>query len=429
MKNMKLATSGNAHASSAVAETPPERPAFPQALLDHVIAHYKQPSDLIGENGMLKQLTKAVFEAALKAEMAQHLGHAQHGSVGNDTSNVRNGHSRKTISGEFGEVDIAIPRDRHASFAPKLLPKHQRRVPGFDERILSLYARGLSTREIAQHLHEMLGVDVSPSVISTIVDTVADEIRAWQSRPLDRCYPILYLDCLMVKTREAGSVANRAVYMAIGINMEGQKEVLGLWVSPTEGAKFWLSVVTELKARGVDDILIACVDGLKGFPEAIEAVYPGCEVQLCIVHLVRNSLNFVSWKERKEVAADLRLVYTAATAEAAEMALDDFAKKWDKTYPQITKSWRHNWARVIPFFAYAPEIRRVIYTTNAIESVNFSLRKLIKARASFPDDQSAIKLLYLGLRNISQQWTMPIQNWKQAMSQFMIRFDKQFDRA
>jgi putative transposase len=406
-----------------------DRPAFPQALLDHVIAHYKQPSDLIGENGMLKQLTKAVFEAALNAEMNQHLGHARHGSIGNETGNVRNGHSAKTISGDFGEVDIAIPRDRDASFTPQLLPKHQRRVPGFDERILSLYARGLSTREIAAHLQEMLGVEVSPTLISAITDTVADEVRAWQSRPLDRLYPILYLDCLMVKTREAGSAANRAIYLAIGVNTDGQKEVLGLWTAASEGAKFWLSVVTELKNRGVEDILIACVDGLKGFPEAIEAVYPDAEVQLCIVHLVRNSLNWVSWKERKDVAADLRPIYTAATVDEAGTALDAFAARWDRQYPQIAKSWRAHWARVIPLFAYAPEIRKVIYTTNAIESVNFSLRKLIKARASFPNDEAAIKLLYLGLRNISQRWTMPIQNWKQAMSQLMIRFEKQFNHA
>jgi putative transposase len=287
----------------------------------------------------------------------------------------------------------------------------------------------MSTREIAAHLQEMLGVEVSPTLISTITDTVADEVRAWQSRPLDRLYPILYLDCLMVKTREAGSAANRAVYLAIGVNTAGQKEVLGLWTAATEGAKFWLSVVTELKNRGVQDILIACVDGLKGFPEAIEAVYPACEVQLCIVHLVRNSLNWVSWKERKEVAADLRPVYTAATVDEASTALDAFALKWDRQYPQMAKSWRSNWARVIPFFAYAPEIRKAVYTTNAIESVNFSCRKLIKARGSFPNDEAAIKLLYLGLRNISQRWTMPIQNWKQAMSQFMIRFEKQFNQA
>ena len=427
MRNTKVAN--DVTARDQVQGDAVERPAFPQALLDHVMANYKKPADLIGENGMLKQLTKAVMEAALNAEMAQHLGHTRHGSVSNDTGNVRNGNSAKTISGEFGQVEITIPRDRDASFAPQLLPKHQRRMPGFDERILSLYARGMTTREIAAHLQEMFGTEVSPALISTITDTVADEVRAWQSRPLDALYPIVYLDCLMVKTREVGSAANRAIYIAIGVNTEGQKEVLGLWAAPTEGAKFWLSVVTELKNRGVQDILIACVDGLKGFPEAIEAIYPAAQVQLCLVHLVRNSLKYVSWKQRKEVATDLRQIYTAATVDDASHAVDALAVKWDAHYPQIAKSWRVNWARIIPFFAYAPEIRKVIYTTNAIESVNYSLRKLIKARASFPNDDAAIKLLYLGLRNISQCWTMPIQNWKLAMSQFMIHFEKQFDHA
>ncbi len=405
------------------------RPAIPQALLDHVIAHYKKPADLLGENGMLKQLTKAVVEAALNAEMAEYLGHDRHGTVSNASGNVRNGHSAKTISGEFGEVEIAVPRDREAGFAPQLIGKHQRRFPGMDERILSLYARGMTTREIAAHLQEMFGAEVSPTLISAITDTVADEVRAWQSRPLDRLYPILYLDCLMVKTREAGQSANRAIYLAIGVNTDGLKEVLGLWAAPTEGAKFWLSVVTDLKNRGVTDILIACVDGLKGFPEAIEAVYPDAEVQLCLVHLVRASLNFVSWKQRKGAAADLRSIYTATTVDEAAAALDQFALKWDRHYPQIAKSWRANWARIIPFFSYVPEIRKAIYTTNAIESANFSLRKLIKTRAAFPTDEAAIKLLYLGLRNIGRRWTMPIQNWKLAMSQFMIRFDKQFNPA
>ena len=402
---------------------------IPQALLDHVIATYKKPADLIGENGLLKQLTKAVIEAALHAEMAEHLGHDRHGAVGNSSGNVRNGHSAKTITGEFGEVVIAVPRDREARFAPQLIGKHQRRFPGMDERILSLYARGMSTREIAAHLQEMFGAEVLPTLILATTDTVADKVCAWQSRPLDRLYPILYLDCLMVKTREAGHSANRAIYLAIGVNTDGLKEVLGLWTAPTEGAKFWLSVVTDLKNRGVADILIACVDGLKGFPEAIEAVFPCAEVQLCLVHLVRHSLNFVSWKQRKEVAADLRTIYTAATVDEAAVALEKFAATWDAQYPQIAKSWRNNWARIIPFFAYAPEIRKVIYTTNAVESVNFSLRKLIKTRGAFPTDEAALKLLYLGLRNIGKRWTMPIQNWKQAMSQLMIRFDKQFNPA
>ena len=410
-------------------DTNETKPVVPQALLDHVIANYKKPADLIGENGMLKQLTKAVIEVALAAEMNQHLGHTRYGAVANASGNVRNGQSAKTITGDFGEVEIAVPRDRDASFTPQLIPKHQRRVPGFDERILSLYARGMTTREIAAHLQEIFGAEVSPALISAITDTVADEVRAWQSRPLDRLYPILYLDCLMVKTREAANAANRAIYMAIGVNTDGIKDVLGLWTAPTEGAKFWLSVVTELKNRGVNDILIACVDGLKGFPEAIAAVYPHAEVQLCLVHLVRNSLTYVSWKQRKAVAADLRAIYTAATADEAATVLDAFALKWDATYPQIAKSWRNHWAHVIPFFAYAPEIRKVIYTTNAIESVNYSLRRLTKTRGSFPNDEAAIKLLYLGLRNISQRWTMPIQNWKQAMSQLMIRFEAQFNDA
>lgn len=410
-------------------ETQDTQAAIPQALLDHVIANYKKPADLIGENGMLKQLTKAVIEAALTAEMNHHLGHARYGAVANAAGNVRNGQSAKTLTGDFGEIEIAVPRDRDASFTPQLISKHQRRVPGFDERILSLYARGMTTREIAAHLQEMFGAEVSPALISAITDTVADEVRTWQSRPLDRLYPILYLDCLMVKTREAGTAANRAIYLAIGVNTDGIKEVLGLWTAPTEGAKFWLSVVTELKNRGVNDILIACVDGLKGFPEAIAAVYPHAEVQLCLVHLVRHSLTYVSWKQRKAVAADLRAVYTAATVDEATVALDAFALKWDAAYPQIAKSWRNHWTHVIPFFAYAAEIRRVIYTTNAIESVNYSLRRLTKTRGSFPSDEAAIKLLYLGLRNISQRWTMPIQNWKQAMSQLMIRFEPQFNNA
>ena len=404
-------------------------PAVPQELLDHVMTHYKSPADLIGENGLLKQLTKAVVEAALNAEMALHLGHARHGTVGNDSGNVRNGHSLKTITGEFGEVEIAVPRDREARFVPQLIGKHQRRFPGMDERILSLYARGMTTREIAAHLQEMFGAEVSPTLISAITDTVADEVRAWQARPLDRLYPILYLDCLMVKTRQSGHVANRAIYLAIGVNTDGMKEVLGLWTAATEGAKFWLSVVTELKSRGVENILIACVDGLKGFPEAIEAVYPQAEVQLCLVHLVRHSLNFVSWKDRKAVAVDLRGIYTAATSDEAEALLTPFETQWNAHYPQIAKSWRANWSRIMPFFSYTPEIRKVIYTTNAIESVNFSLRKLIKTRGAFPNDEAAIKLLYLGLRNISQRWTMPIQNWKQALSQLMIRFEQQFNNA
>ncbi len=402
-------------------------PAATRALFAQLVKG-KSASEIVGRDGLLKQMSKLLIESALEQEMREHLGHDAHQAVGNVDGNVRNGHSEKSVTGDFGQIDITVPRDRQGSFEPQVVPKHQRRVDGFDERILSLYARGLSTREIAAQLRDIFGAEVSPALISAVTDTVADEVRQWQSRALDAMYPIVYLDCLMVKTRESGAVTNRAIYLAIGVNCEGIKEVLGLWTAQTEGAKFWLSVVTELKSRGVEHILIACVDGLKGFPQAISSVYPQALVQLCIVHMVRNSLNFVSWKQKREVAAQLRAIYTAATADEAKLALDELAKHWDGTYPQIAKSWRANWENITPFFSFAPQIRRVIYTTNAIESVNFSLRRLIKTKGSFPSDEAAIKLLYLGLRNIAKRWTMPIQNWKQAMSQFMIRFDTQFNK-
>lgn len=393
----------------------------PKELLDSLLANYQKPEDLIGENGLLKQLTKLLVEKALDVEMAEHLGHDKNQPVDNPTGNTRNGRSRKVLKGEFGELPIEIPRDRDGSFEPKLIPKHQRRWAGFDDKILSLYARGLTTREIQAHLEEMYGTEVSPSLISTVTDAVVDEVRAWQSRPLDAVYPIVYMDCLHVKVRD-GAVRTKAAYIAIGINMNGDKEVLGLWLSPTEGAKFWMQVVTELRNRGVQDIFIACVDGLKGFPDAIEAVFPQTTVQLCIVHMVRNSLNYVHWKRRKEVAADLRRIYTAATAVEAEIMLKEFERAWDKDYPSISPIWQRNWARVIPFFDYPPEIRRVIYTTNAIESVNMSLRRLTRQRAAFPTDEALIKLLYLALRNISQKWSLPIRDWKAALNRFTILF-------
>jgi transposase-like protein len=302
--------------------------------------------------------------------------------------------------------------------------KHQTRWSGFDDKIISLYARGLTVREIQGHLQEMYGTEVSPSLISAVTGAVSEEVKLWQARALDALYPILYLDCLHVKVRDTGAVRVKAVYLAIGVNLAGNKEVLGLWIAQTEGAKFWLSVITELKTRGVQDIFIACVDGLKGFPEAIEVVYPKAAVQLCIVHMVRNSLNFVSWKMRKEVAADLRLIYASATADAAEQQLTAFEAKWDADYRSIGLSWRRNWARVIPFFDYPPEIRKVIYTTNAIESINMSLRKIIKNRSSFPTDEAVSKLLYLALNNISKKWTMPIHDWKAALNRFTIQFDE-----
>ena len=401
---------------------------LPSGLIDSLLADYKKPEDLIGEHGLLKQLTKALVERALQAEMTEHLGHDKHETVINATGNTRNGKSRKTLKGEFGELPIEIPRDREGSFEPLIISKHQTRWAGFDDKILSLYARGMTVREIQQHLTEMYGTEVSPTLISTVTDGVMDEVKQWQSRPLDAVYPVIYLDCIHAKVRDAGSVRTKAIYLAIGINMEGHKEILGLWIAQTEGAKFWLSVVTELKNRGVQDIFIACVDGLKGFPEAIETVYPHAIVQLCIVHMVRNSLNYVGWNKRKEVAADLRLVYSAATIDEAEHALADFEDKWNTAYPPIALSWRNNWQRIIPFFDYPPEIRRIIYTTNAIESVNMSLRKVSKSRGSFPNDEAVIKLYYLALSNIAKKWSMPLRDWKPALNRFTIQFNERMPR-
>lgn len=390
-------------------------------LVAQLLGNYQKPEDLIGENGLLKQLTKLLVEKALEAEMAQHLGHDKHESVINPAGNTRNGKSRKTLKGDFGELPIEVPRDRLSTFEPQIIPKHQTRWTGFDEKILSLYARGMTVREIQSHLEEIYGAEVSPSLISSVTDAVAEEVKTWQSRPLDPVYPIVYLDCIHVKVRE-GAVRVKAVYLAIGVTMSGEKEVLGLWLSQTEGAKFWLQVVTELRNRGVQDIFIACVDGLKGFPEAIEAVFPQTTVQLCIVHMVRHSLNYVSWKRRPEVATDLKRIYQSATAEAAELRLGEFEAKWDDEYLPIGQSWRRNWPRLIPFFDYPPEIRKVIYTINALESVNMSLRKLTKNRGSFPSDEALLKLFYLALRNISKKWTMPIRDWKAALNRFTIEF-------
>jgi putative transposase len=392
-------------------------------LIDQLLAGYKKPEDLIGENGLLKQLTKRLVERALEAEMTEHLGHTKNASVANAAGNARNGKSKKTLKGDFGELPIDVPRDRHASFEPQIVPKHQTRWTGFDDKILSLYARGMTVREIQGHLQEMYGAEVSPSLISSVTDAVMDEAKAWQGRPLEALYPIVYLDCIHVKTRDSGAVRAKAVYLALGINMAGEKEILGLWIAQTEGAKFWLQVVTELKNRGVADIFIACVDGLKGFPEAIEAVYPQTAVQLCVVHMVRHSLNYVSWKMRKVVAADLKTIYSASTADDAILRLEEFADQWGQDYPTIVKSWRSNWERIVPFFEYPPEIRRIVYTTNAIESVNMSLRKVTKSRGSFPSDEALLKLFYLALNNISKKWTMPLRDWKAALTRFTIQFE------
>jgi len=395
--------------------------ALDKELIDKLLGDYQKPEDLIGENGLLKQLTKALVERALNAELTHHLGYKKNDPEGRGSGNSRNGASRKKVTGEFGEVEIEVPRDRTGDSEPQIVGKHQRRFTGFDDKILSMYARGMTTREIQGHLQEIYGAEISPTLISDVTDAVIDELQQWQSRPLEPIYAIIYLDALYVKMRHEGRVENRAVYVAVGIGMDGFKDVLGLWTADTEGSKSWLTVITEVRNRGVKDVLIVCVDGLKGFPQAIETVFPQAVVQLCIVHMVRNSLNYVNWKERKLVAADLRAVYTAPTAEAAEQELCRFGEKWDKRYGAIRAMWQRHWERIIPFFAFTPEIRKVMYTTNAIESLNMSLRKIIKTRGSFPSEPAALKLLYMALKNVVAKWKRSsVQNWKDALNQFTV---------
>ena len=391
-------------------------------LIDQLLEGCDSPEDILGEAGLLKQLTKKIAERALNAEMEQHLGYAKHAAEGRNSGNSRNGKSSKKVRSVHGEIALDIPRDRSGSFEPKLIKKGEKQLNGFDDRIISLYARGMTTRDIQAHFEESYGVEVSPTFISQVTSEVLDEVKQWQQRPLDALYPVVYLDCLVVRSRDSGAVQNKSVYLALGINTDGEKELLGLWMAQTEGAKFWLSVMNELKNRGVQDIFIACCDGLKGFPEAIEAVFPKTQVQLCIVHQIRHSLRYVNWKQRKVIAADLKRIYGAATLAEAELALAEFAEKWDDQHPTISLSWRNNWERLSVFFDYPPEIRKVIYTTNAIESLNASLRKITKTRRSFPTDDSVMKILYLALHQISKKWTMPIRDWKAAMSQFMIMY-------
>jgi len=397
-------------------------------LIDELLKDYKKPEDVIGENGLLKQLTKALLERAMGAELTAHLGYEKSDPAGYNSGNSRNGSTAKTLKGEFGEMVVETPRDRNGTFEPQIVKKRQTRFDGFDDKILSMYARGMTTREIQGHLTEMYGVEVSPALISEVTEEVVEEVKAWQNRPLEPVYGVVYLDALYVKMRHEGRVENRAVYVAIGISLDGQKDVLGLWTSNNEGAKFWLGVLTELKNRGVKEILIACVDGLKGFPQAIESVYPQTIVQLCIVHLVRASLNYVGWKERKQVAADLKEIYRAATAVQAEMELATFQTRWGQKYQAIGKLWKENWTRVVPFFEFPEEVRKVIYTTNAVESLHMSLRKIIKTRGSFPSEEAALKLIYLALRNVIQKWET-VQGWRQALNHFQMLWGDRIQAA
>ena len=372
-------------------------------------------------NDFSQMLTKITVEAALNAELETHLGYGKHEVV--ETGNSRNGFSAKRIQTEEGQFIVNIPRDRQAEFEPQLVKKHQTRFTSMDDKILHLYAKGMSTRDIVDTFKEMYDADISPTLISNVTNAVLEQIVEWQSRPLDAIYPIVYLDCLVVKIRQDKQVINKAIYLALGVNMDGHKELLGMWLSENEGAKFWLNVLTELTNRGVKDILIACVDGLKGFPDAINAAFPETHIQLCIVHMVRNSLKYVTWKDYKAVTADLKQIYKATTEEDALLALEQFASKWDDKYPQISKSWRSHWENLNTFFDYPTDIRKAIYTTNAIESLNSVIRKAIKKRKLFPSDDAAKKVVYLAIMAASKKWTMPIHNWKMAMNRFIIQFE------
>ena len=390
-----------------------------QEIAQEIATTHNTQEALFGNQGLIKTLTAHVLEAALKGEMAAHLGYEKHQRT--KSENARNGTSTKKLQTAQGALPIELPRDRQGSFEPQLVKKHQTRFEGLDHQIISLYAKGMSVADIQDQMEELYEAKISTSLISSITDSVLEEVEAWQSRPLDGCYPIVYMDCLVVKVRENKQIVNKAVYLALGVNDQGHKELLGIWLSANEGAKFWLGVLTELKNRGLEDIFIACIDGLTGFPEAIEAVYPKTEVQLCIVHMVRNSVRYVSWKERKEVCKHLRSIYTATTEEEGLSALELLQEK-GKKYAYIYELWHRHWSRIAPMFSYPPEIRKVIYTTNAIESVNMSLRKLLKTKRVFPNDTSVLKILYLSLDRITRRWTMPITDWPSAMRYFMIRF-------
>ncbi len=398
------------------------KPDIKDKLLDELLENYSEPGDLLGPDGLLTELKKRLINRVLESEMTTHLGYGKHGGKPEGTPNARNGHSAKTLRTEDGKLPIRIPRDRKGEFEPALVPKHQRHFDGFDEAIVSLYARGLGVRGIQQHLLEIYKVEVSTALITNATEAVAEEVKIWQSRTLDAVYPIVYFDAIVVKIRHDGKVANRAIHLALAISMEGKKEVLGMWSAENEGARFWLGVATELKNRGLNDIFICCVDGLGGFGKALEAVYPQCTVQRCIVHQLRNSLRFVNWKERQSVAADLKTIYSAPTKEAARLAFGKFRATHDAKHPAIGRSWEAAWDELTPFFGYPPAIRKIIYTTNAIESVNSSLRKISRHRNVFPTTGSLFKLFYLALRNISKRWTQTVPHWHEALNHFTIRF-------
>lgn len=397
--------------------------AIRKEVLQELLKDYKSPEDLLGEDGVLKELTRELVETALGAELTDHLGYDRHEKTEKPTENRRNGTSQKTVRSDLGPIEVDIPRDRDGTFEPRLIAKHQREIPGFSDKILSMYARGMTNREIAGHLKELYGTEVSPQFITTVTDGVLEHLEAWRNRELESVYPIVFFDAIVMKIRENGHVAKRAMHLALAINLEGKKELLGLWMADTEGAKYWLSIISELKNRGVEDILIAAVDGLTGSPEAIRTVYPNTDVQLCIVHVVRTSMKFVPYKDRKTVAAGLKRIYTAPTEEAALLELAEFCETWDEKYPMIGKSWKTRWTEIAPFLEYPPEIRTAIYTTNAIESLNYNLRRVTKNRLSFPTAEAAMKLVFMATQHFSAKWTMPIRQWSQALNYLAIKFE------
>ncbi len=399
-----------------------KEPRIPDAVLDQLLAG-ADPKTVFDPNGLIDDLKKALAERVLNAEMDHHL-------AGEEPSNRRNGYGKKTVITDTGQIELEVPRDRQARFDPQLIAKYQRRFPGFDDKIISMYARGMSTREIVGHLRELYGIDVSPDLISAVTDAALEEVSAWQARPLEAIYPLVFFDALRVKIRDEGLVRNKAIHIALGVRADGTKEILGLWLEQNEGAKFWLRVMNELKNRGVEDVLIAVVDGLKGFPEAITAVFPQATVQTCIVHLLRHSLDFVSWKDRKPVAAALKGIYRAIDADAGAAALTAFEQSfWGQKYPAIGQSWRRAWAEVVPFYAFPGDVRRILYTTNAIEALNSKLRRAVRARGHFPSDEAATKLLFLVLNRSEKEWIMPPREWSMAKSQFAVLFGERFTAA
>ena len=394
--------------------------AITKEVLDELLKEYKGPDDFYGQDGLIKQLSKALIERAMQTELTEQLGYEKSKAGEKETENRRNGALSKTLRTDQGPMEIEIPRDRNGDYEPLIVPKHQREWRGFDEKILSMYGLGLSTKAIQENLKEIYNVDVSPELISRVTDEVKGLVGEWRNRPLEAFYPVLFFDALRVNIRDEGHVSKKSVYLALAIGLDGQKEVLGLWIEQNEGAKFWMGILNELKNRGVKDVLIAAVDGLTGFPDAINAVFPKTEVQLCMVHMVRGSLKYVPYKDRKAVTVDLKEIYLAPSEDAALAALDCFSEKWDKKYSMISRSWRNRWNEVIPFMKFSPEIRKAIYTTNAIESLNYTLQRNLKTRLSFPNNEAAMKLIFMILQRIKKKWTMPIRNWGEALNQFAL---------